>query len=150
MKLLVPPPLVCALAVLLTWAVGALFPATRLDWPLLPNIGLAVAVLGVLLALVAFGGFHARKTTVNPHHPERSSALVTDGVYLITRNPMYLGLALLTLGAAFMLRQPFGLVFLAAQIGWITWFQILPEEAALKAKFGPEYEAYTKRVRRWI
>lgn len=150
MKLLIPPPLVFALAILLSWAAGALFPMTRLDWPLLANIGLAVGILGALVLLMAGAGFMARKTTVNPHHPDRTSQLVTDGIYLLSRNPMYLGMALVTLAAALIFRQPLGLVFLAAAMGWITWFQILPEEAALKAKFGPEFEAYTKRVRRWI
>lgn len=150
MKLLVPPPLVFALAILLSWATGKLFPATRLDWPLLPNIGLGLAIIGGLLGGIAWAGFQARRTTINPHHPERAKALVTDGIYLISRNPMYLGLALLTLAFALMLRQPVGLVWLALAMGWITLFQILPEEAVLKEKFGPEYEAYKKKVRRWI
>ncbi|MCI4646093.1 MAG: isoprenylcysteine carboxylmethyltransferase family protein [Hyphomonadaceae bacterium] len=150
MKLLVPPPLVFALAIFLTWATGAPFPGTQLPWPILRNIGLAVGILGGLVLLMAGAGFLARKTTVSPHRPDKTSTLVTDGVYLISRNPMYLGMALGTLAAALMLRQPVGLIWLALAMGYITWFQILPEEAALTEKFGADFEAYKKRVRRWI
>ncbi|MEL6569785.1 MAG: isoprenylcysteine carboxylmethyltransferase family protein [Pseudomonadota bacterium] len=150
MKLLVPPPLICVLAIVLTYASKLLFPATRVDLPLLPNIGLAIAALGLLLALIAVPGFVSRKTTVNPHKPEKTSALVTDGVYAFTRNPMYLALVLIAAGAALMQAAPLGLAF-ALLAGWyITEFQIKPEEAALRDIFGDEFETYSKRVRRWI
>jgi len=109
-----------------------------------------IAALGLLLALIAVAGFVSRKTTVNPHKPEKTSALVTDGVYAFTRNPMYLELVLIAAGAALMQAAPLGLAF-ALLAGWyITEFQIKPEEAALRDIFGDEFETYSKRVRRWI
>ncbi|MEM9740184.1 MAG: isoprenylcysteine carboxylmethyltransferase family protein [Pseudomonadota bacterium] len=150
MKLLVPPPLVFLLAIILTYATQRLFPVLQIDVPLLPNVGLAIAALGVFLALVAISGFVARKTTVSPHHPERSSALVTDGVYGLTRNPMYMSLALIAAGAALMQATPVGLVFVAIAVWYITRYQIKPEEEALSTLFGADYDTYRQRVRRWI
>ena len=150
MKLLIPPPLVFLLAIILTYAGKRVFPAMHVDLPLIPNVGLALAALGVLLALLAIAGFVARRTTVSPHHPERSSTLVTDGVYAFTRNPMYLALALVAAGCALMQAAPLGLVFVAGAIWYITQFQIKPEEEALNQIFGSEFEAYKKQVRRWI
>lgn len=150
MKLLVPPPLVFFLAVALAYAIRALVPATRIDIPLLPNLGLAIAALGLLLALLAVAGFVSRRTTVSPHHPERASALVTDGVYAFTRNPMYLSLAVIAAGVSLMLGTPLGLLFVIAAAWYITRFQIRPEEEALSALFGEAFEVYKQRVRRWI
>lgn len=150
MKLTVPPVVVFGLAIVLTWATGSLFPATRIGWPLIQNFGVGIAIIAGLILLLALSGFASSKTTVNPHTPDATSALVTDGIYAISRNPMYLGMALATLAAALMLRQPVGLIWLAVATAWITVFQILPEEAVLKEKFGAEFETYKKKVRRWI
>jgi len=150
MKLLIPPPLVFLLAIILTYAGKRVLPSMRVDLPLMPNVGLALAALGVLLALLAVSGFVSRRTTVSPHHPEKSSALVTDGVYAFTRNPMYLALALIAAGCALMQAAPLGLVFVAGAIWYITRYQIRPEEEALSETFGAEFDAYRKRVRRWI
>ncbi len=82
--------------------------------------------------------------------PERTSALVTTGVYRITRNPMYVGLLLGLLAWAAGLSSPVSLAGPVAFIMAINRFQIEPEEKALLAKFGPEYETYKSAVRRWL
>jgi protein-S-isoprenylcysteine O-methyltransferase Ste14 len=94
--------------------------------------------------------FRAARTTINPMAPQRTRALVTGGVYRITRNPMYVGMALLlsawavALGSTWALAGPLGFML------FITRFQIRPEEQALHALFGETYAAYCRRVRRWL
>jgi len=81
---------------------------------------------------------------------DRSSSLVTSGLYRSSRNPMYLGLVLSLSGWAWLLGSPIclGLVWLFARA--LVIVQIAPEEAALRETFGEAYIDYSKRVNRWI
>ncbi|HEY0334698.1 MAG TPA: isoprenylcysteine carboxylmethyltransferase family protein [Stenotrophomonas sp.] len=112
--------------------------------------GIAVAVLGLALNLLPKLAFGQRGTTVNPLHPERSTQLVSGGLYRRSRNPMYVGQALLLLGWGLWLAQPLALACLAAYVAWIDRLQIPAEEQALQARFGNAYIAYCRRVRRWL
>ena len=76
--------------------------------------------------------------------------MVTNGIYGFTRNPMYLGLALILLGLAVFLASPWALLGPVGFVAFITRFQIRPEERALQARFGAAYTAYCARVRRWV
>lgn len=110
---------------------------------LLLGAGLAVAIAGVI-------AFRRAQTTVDPLRPERASTLVTDGVYRRTRNPMYLGLALCIAAYAAWVGNLAGALALPFFVLYMTRFQIVPEERALSAKFGPAFRAYCGEVRRWI
>ncbi|MBE1236224.1 isoprenylcysteine carboxylmethyltransferase family protein [Phaeovibrio sulfidiphilus] len=119
----------------------------------IPYIGVASALLagaGVLLLL--FSGFLFKKqgTTYHPGEPEKATSLVTGGAYRITRNPMYLGLALFLGSIALSMGSLPALLVVPAFLGWITRFQVIPEERALESCFGDEYRAFKARVRRWI
>ena len=146
----IPPPLLGALLAGAMWGAGSVGP--QLNIPSAAGL-VAVALLAVagaafdVLGLLAF---RAARTSVNPLRPERASALVTGGVYRVTRNPMYVGMLFFLLAWA---------VYLAALLPiagpllfalYITRFQIRPEERVLKAKFGLRYVAYAARVRRWL
>jgi len=116
------------------------------------RIGLLLA-LNVIALIFGAGGliaFRRAKTTINPVQIDQASHVVTSGIYRVTRNPMYVGLtALLTMWAV-QLAAPWtllGPVFFGV---FTHWFQILPEERIMSAKFGKEYDDYRKRVRRWI
>ena len=147
LELLVPPPVVgICLAILVAWLAGApVWP----DWLRLAGAVLC-AGLGVGFDALGIWAFRQRRTTVNPLKPENTSALVTHGVYRITRNPMYVGLAWLLLAWAFWLGSPWGLLAPVALVAYLTRFQILPEERVLRAHFGAEFDAYAQRVRRWL
>lgn len=106
--------------------------------------------LSALVAIAAFAGFIHARTTINPLRPERASVLVTHGIYRYTRNPMYLSLLLLLVAYASYLGTWAALAGPVLYVAYITRFQILPEERVLLSKFGAEYEAYRRRVRRWI
>jgi protein-S-isoprenylcysteine O-methyltransferase Ste14 len=75
---------------------------------------------------------------------------VVSGPFRFTRNPMYLGLTSLLFAWATYLGSPLAVLGPVAFVLYITRFQIMPEEQAMAAKFGADYEAYRKTVRRWI
>ena len=118
-------------------------PGLRLLGGILAAAGLAVAMAGVV-------AFRRRRTTVDPRFPERASALVADGVYRWTRNPMYVGFAGMALGAAAGLGSPLALVGPGVLIAYLDRVQIPAEERALRARFGPSFDAYGRTVGRWL
>ena len=75
---------------------------------------------------------------------------MTSGSYRLTRNPMYLGMAILLATLAIVLSSPWLLLGPLVFVLFITRIQIIPEERAMHARFGDDYAAYCARVRRWI
>jgi len=122
----------------------------------LPFVAQASArVLGVMLIALNFGfglpairGMLKVKTSPNPRHP--STTLVSSGSYLITRNPMYVGLTLVFAGALTFFQIAWGLLFVPLVVWLITIWVIIPEEEYLENKFGDDYLHYKSKVRRWI
>jgi protein-S-isoprenylcysteine O-methyltransferase Ste14 len=132
------------------WAVAHVLPVVQMPKPFRLVVA---AVLGALGAAIAIGGvvsFRRAKTTVNPLKPETSATLVSTGVYSFTRNPMYLGMALVLFGWAVYLSSIWSLVGPMAFGLYITRFQIIPEERVLDRLFGAPFAEYKKRVRRWL
>jgi protein-S-isoprenylcysteine O-methyltransferase Ste14 len=84
---------------------------------------------------------------VNPYQP--TTAIVTEGPYRFTRNPIYLSLAVLYAGLAVMANALWSLLLLAVML-IIHYAVILPEERYLEQKFGEEYRSYKAKVRRWL
>ena len=82
--------------------------------------------------------------------PETTASIVTTGIYRVTRNPMYLGLAFVLMGWATYLANLAALLLVPAFVAYMTRFQIKPEERALLAKFGLSFAEYLAAVRRWI
>jgi protein-S-isoprenylcysteine O-methyltransferase Ste14 len=146
----IPPPLVALVIGLAMWGVSRWQSAL----PLEPHLRLALTALAGLIAVsfavAGFVAFHRAHTTVDPIHVDQASALVTNGVYRITRNPMYVGLTLLLIAWAIWLAVPWAFAGPVALALFTQRFQILPEERAMEAKFGAEYLAYKQRVRRWL
>lgn len=103
---------------------------------------------GLAIVLAAIRGFARAGTRVEPWAP--SSAIVTCGVYRVSRNPMYLGMALVMVGLALILQSPMSLVMVALAVLIVDRFVIRREEAYLEAKFGAPYSDYRRRVRRWL
>lgn len=112
------------------------------------TIGWIAFVAGAAIMLTAIGLFRKAKTNPEPWKP--STALVTDGVYRWTRNPMYLGMALVYLGIAFLCDSLMALVTFVPVFFWITREVIEREEAYMTAKFGDEYRAYRESTGRWF
>lgn len=131
------------------WMLFAL-PALLGDWQdLMHPLSLTLACIAAALGGTALLSFIIARTTYKPHQPERTSVLVTSGVYRWSRNPMYLGLVLLLVALYIALRAWWGLLLVPLFALWLQRFQISVEERVLKERFGAEYQAYCKRVRRW-
>lgn len=111
--------------------------------------GIALVVMGVVLAVWAFGLFRREDTELQPTS-ETNKKLVVTGPYRLTRNPMYLSLVLVSLGIAFWVGSlPFFAVPLL--VFATTNFVHIPfEEAKMRRQFGARYDDYTGAVRRWI
>jgi len=146
----IPPPILCALVAFLMWAgvraLGTLAPAHGMRLAATVAVGLT----GLLFAAPAFRAFGRAGTTIDPTRPQAASALVTTGIYAVTRNPMYVSLTALLLTWALWLGAPAAVLGPAGFALYITRLQIMPEERALLAKFGESYTAYRQRVRRWL
>ena len=102
------------------------------------------------IAIAGVAAFRRAGTTVNPLDPRKSDSMVTGGIYRLSRNPMYLGMAAALLGVAAWHASLPGVALVAAFCAYITRFQIVPEERALRARFGEAFARYQAQVRRWI
>jgi protein-S-isoprenylcysteine O-methyltransferase Ste14 len=149
-ELRIPPPIVMLATGALMWALAQLAPGLSVRVPGRLALAASLAVLGVAVAIAGVVAFHRARTTVNPLKPQESSALVVSGIYARTRNPMYVGMALVVTAWAVFLGNPLTLLGVAVFIAWIDRFQIEPEERALRSLFGPAFGAYRERVRRWL
>jgi len=154
LELKVPPPAVALASAgvmkLLSWLPGRGALADAATGESLQTLAPAIAALGIGIALAGVVEFRRADTTVNPHKPQNSSRLVTSGIYRYTRNPMYLGIAVVLLAWAAWLGSAWSLPGIAMFAAYLTRFQIIPEERTLLRIFGTEFEDYRKRVRRWI
>lgn len=143
-----PPPLIFVAGLAAGGLVELVQPTTGTP----RAVSLSIAVVGFLLWLVLDGvaslRFVRAKTPVIPFKP--TTALVTDGPYRISRNPIYLGMATLYVGLTFLLGIMWALLFLPFVLIAVDRLVIAREEPYLERKFGQEYVEYKRRVRRWI
>ena len=142
------PPTYLLIAILLIALLGLLFPIERVIPPVWNLLGLIPVALGIIINLVADRAFQQAETTVKPF--EDSNVILVDGVFRISRNPMYLGFVLILAGIAILLR---GLSPWLVVIGFAILMQrvfIRVEEDMMAAQFGAEWDAYCKTTRRWM
>jgi protein-S-isoprenylcysteine O-methyltransferase Ste14 len=111
-------------------------------------IGIPLMISGVLLGGSAFVAQRRAGTTPNPTHP--TAALVQNGPYRYTRNPMYLGMAAIYAGLAILLNEVWNLLLLPVMVLALDRGMVRREEAYLERRFGWKYRRYKKQVRRWI
>jgi protein-S-isoprenylcysteine O-methyltransferase Ste14 len=150
LELRIPPPVVMLLSALAMWLVARWLPPW--SWPstALTALGGVLAAAGAALIVTAMRTFARSKTTINPLKPAESALVVSHGVFARTRNPMYVGLALILTGWACYLANAVAWVVVPLFIAYITRFQIIPEERILLGKFGAPFAQYLAQVRRWI
>ena len=113
-------------------------------------ISLFLMMLGFLVLLIAISAFIKLKTTINPLKPEAATSLITTGIFKLSRNPMYLGMLLLIISLWIKTGAVLGFILVAGFIAYLNYFQIFPEEQAMKGLFSDKYKTYCQQVRRWL
>ena len=146
-----PPPLAFA-GTLLAGLVIDHFMWWRLEIPLGHYLERSLGWIGIVagfgIMMTAVGLFRNAGTETKPW--KTPSAFVTEGVYRWTRNPMYLGMALIYAGAAMILDSLVALLLLIPLVYVIQREVIEREEAYMAARFGDAYRTYKDQVRRWF
>src|ERR1700704_5971868 len=138
------------LAAALMWALHCWLPLGHLIATPWNYFAALPAAIGRAITVAAGMRFRKARTTFDPLKPRAASCLGTDGVFRVSRNPMYLGLVLLLIGWALWLGpgRPSTTPPVFAVV--ISVAQVVPEEQALEELFGEAYLAYRHSVRRWI
>ncbi|GAB3907110.1 hypothetical protein GCM10028803_40600 [Larkinella knui] len=142
------PPLLFGSTLLLGLGLRYVFPTPFLA--LLPalSIGAVLLIIGVVSLLLAFRGMIQHKTTIHPSGT--TTAIVRNGLYRYTRNPMYLSLTLIYMAVSVATNAWWGLLLLIPLLGVVQKGIIEREEQYLTRKFGDEYLSYKAQVRRWL
>ncbi len=144
------PPLIAVIVAACMWLLQRYLPVMELipvEWKGVALLFIAIALVIDLWSLFLF--FRAR-TTFHPLKLDNTSALVTSGMYRLTRNPMYLGLLLLLTGVAIWLGGLTPFLMLPLFVWIISNHQIIHEERILEEKFEQHYLEYKQKVRRWL
>jgi len=133
--------------------IGGILVNYYLPFPIWP--GTAVRVIGFLPLLLGGALFAWARATFRRHSTAlmpwtRTTALVTDGPYGFSRNPIYLSFALMYLGLSFIFDSAYVLIMLVVVVVLFDRLQIPREERYLSGLFGAEFDSYASKVRRWI
>jgi protein-S-isoprenylcysteine O-methyltransferase Ste14 len=143
-----PPPLIFLAGLAIGFALEALLPGSSVPGAVRWILGGLLLLAGLTL-LASFNTlFNRHDTAVEPWKP--TTAIVTTGPYRFTRNPAYLGMALVYVGIALLASALWVLLPLPVVLAVIDNGVIKREERYLERKFGDEYVAYRRGVRRWI
>jgi len=144
----IPPPLVTLLFGLMIYFSRPAFPIIEFEHSSI--LSFTFLIIGLFVLISAARVFRASKTTINPLKPEQATSLVTGDIFRFSRNPMYLGMAFILSSLAISFNLIGGVIFVALFCMYITIFQIIPEEVAMKKIFSQEFDTYMQSTRRWI
>jgi protein-S-isoprenylcysteine O-methyltransferase Ste14 len=145
----IPPPVVAVLLAAGMWMLAAVPPVLPFADERTPA-AIVLVLIGLGFDFAGVVNFLQSRTTINPLRPHKAAVLVTRGIYRITRNPMYVGLALLLVAWAVFWGSLWGFLGPVLFVVYMNRLQIGPEERVLRGIFGEAYDAYAARVRRWL
>lgn len=142
------PLILLLLALAASYALNRYVPVRTVIPEMIRYLGAVPVMAAIWIVGKSALRFRKRDTTVMPY--ERPTALVTDGFYENSRNPMYLAMLLLLAGVAWLLGSitaflPVPLMYLVLRFRVIAM-----EEGMLEEAFGDEYLDYKRKVRRWL
>ncbi|HEX7553857.1 MAG TPA: isoprenylcysteine carboxylmethyltransferase family protein [Geothrix sp.] len=146
-----PPPVAFGAGLALGFLLQHFVPFTLVgpsSLPLLRLLGGGFILTGATLAASALITFRLAHTTVRPDRP--AAELVTHGPFRLSRNPMYVSLALVQAGIALLANALWPLLLLLPALLLIRYHVIAREETYLVSRFGHDYQAYCQSVRRWL
>lgn len=135
---------------LLIWLTGRLFPVSMFNLPYSLLVSSLLITIAASIGLLAIIAFKQADTTTSPRFPNQANKLITTGIYGFSRNPMYLALFFMLLAFSYYFGQIASLFLLPFFCFYINRFQIIPEEKAMRVKFGNEFDLYCLRVRKWL
>jgi protein-S-isoprenylcysteine O-methyltransferase Ste14 len=143
-----PPPLIYAGALALGVVANKLYPMAFLPRAVSRVLGLPLIFGGLAIGLLGFREMRRAETNVDPYKP--ATAIVTEGPYRFTRNPLYIGMTLVYSGITALFNAFPAAMLLPLALAVMRGGVIEREERYLERKFGDEYLAYKARVRRWL
>ena len=142
------PPLIFLGFLALGFVLDTIWPiavvANDVQYPL----GAIFVVVGVALLAIAIRQF--RRAGTNVETPKPAIVLVTDGLYRLSRNPIYIAVSLIHAGIAISADNAWAMVGLIPVLIVLHYGVIRREERYLERKFGEEYRRYKRSVRRWL
>jgi protein-S-isoprenylcysteine O-methyltransferase Ste14 len=147
-KMIDVPPVWLALFLALAWLQGSYLPVGPAPGGLGRVLGWGLILGALVLIGLAAREFRRHRTTVVPHMPPE--ALVTSGVFALSRNPIYLADAMILAGCALLWQAWPSLILVPVFMWLIARRFILAEEARLRAAFGAQFDAYARNVRCWL
>jgi protein-S-isoprenylcysteine O-methyltransferase Ste14 len=142
------PPTLFLGAIVSMAGLHLLLPGGRLCLPWRWVPGVVLILLGIVLNVWADRLFKQHATTVKPF--QESSSLITEGVFRLSRHPMYLGMVLILVGLALLVGSLTPWIVVVAFGILADSVFIRPEESMLEETFGEEYRRYRGRVRKWL
>ncbi|MGB5274970.1 MAG: isoprenylcysteine carboxylmethyltransferase family protein [Flavobacteriaceae bacterium] len=150
MELKIPPALVFVCFGILMYLLAEFLPIGHFDFFGRGYLMKALVGMAMVIGLLALIQFFRAKTTADAARPNKTSSLVTNGIYRYSRNPMYLALLMVLLAWGLYLGNAFNTLVAAGFVGYMNRFQISAEEKALAKLFGKAYQQYCVNVRRWF
>jgi len=147
-RVIAPPPLIYGGAFLSGYLFHLIFPIQVFPSWSSPIMGWPLIFLSGVLVIPGIWALKKAGTHVDPYKP--TTALVVNGPFRVTRNPLYLSLSLLYTGGSILLNMLSTLLLLPIILAIMHFGVIAREERYLEKKFGEEYLKYKTRVRRWI
>ena len=149
-ELAIPPAALLMLFLALMLLVARFLPFAAFELPVQTGLMAVLAGGGFAIILAGVISFRRHRTSVDPRDPKVASTLVDSGIFALTRNPMYLGMASMLAGIALGVGNWLALLLVPLFVIWIDRFQIAPEERVLEQAFGEAYRSYCQRTRRWL
>ena len=142
------PPKLFLISLIAMAALGILFPGPALLPDPFPWLGLLPLAVGIWINLASGLRFH--RTGTNIHTFEPPNRMVTDGLFRLSRNPMYLGFVLMAVGVAVLIGTLTPLLVATAFAVICDRWYVRFEERAMRTAFGDAYDAYCQGTRRWM
>ena len=142
------PPILTLIFIVIAYVAKRVIPIPFSVPDILRLIGFALVVIGFLFGVSALFAFRKARTTLEPHG--QVSAIVSDGIYRFSRNPIYLGFLLMVIGLPLNSGSYWGVVLSPVFVMFMNSLVIEKEEAYLEKKFGDVYTSYKSSVRRWL
>jgi len=142
------PPVYLLVCLVLIWLMQLFMPVYQYAHPPFSYLGIIPVLFGISMAAISAGMFKRAGTGIEPF--DEATTLITIGFFRFTRNPMYLGMFLMLLGAAFLMGGIGALLPLPLFVLIIRNNFVVGEEHFLEAAFGQRYLDYKSEVRRWI